>query len=356
MPYCAKCGSEVEEEDRFCRNCGAELKTGKLKKKEKKGKIKAGETLGEEEIKARLKLKKELEEAIKALKSGKITVEEFQKKKKEIAEKLKLIKLGVKIEEVEKEKKESGELIEAAPVEEAKPQRKVNFKKAAIIIVALILLSSLAFGIYSFKDKILASQEVGEKGIKPISQPEELNETLEKPSLRVLENINLKPADFGEDAKHFIIEEKYTGYIKDPLEFAEGDEKLAENLSSRGWKENHRIVMKKVIDNETMLEIDSSLSRYNLSRAENFTLKDLLDEKINELKAQGYNISGASLDDTSIIAKKVEKIKDSNDVFVYYTLAFYKKDIFAELKVKGIVRKVNEEDVIKYGNIIAGRI
>ena len=31
MPYCHKCGSEVKENDVFCPNCGANLKTGETK-------------------------------------------------------------------------------------------------------------------------------------------------------------------------------------------------------------------------------------------------------------------------------------------------------------------------------------
>jgi|GEM_PF-6517843 len=373
MPGCEECGTEVSYEDKFCKNCGARIRLEKIQPALREERQEADE----EEIKGRLRLKKELENAIRAFKSGEISIDEFQKKKNIVAEELKnlsrkkQLRSEIKAKNAEEKifefQREARERAYAQPssyptygeeaLKEAKEERAERAsrfsqvsRKSIYIGVAVLVVAALVGGLLLVKSREMwiFQKKAEPKGIEVIGGSKgggELNATLAQ--------INLNLADMGEG---FGIDEGSTGLIKDALEFAGGDAELSSKLKSEGWKENHRIVLGKTANGSLIMQVDSSISRYDLAEAKNFTFKSLLEEKRKELETEGYSVSGAAIDDSSIIGKRVAKEEATGNTIVYYKVLFYKKNVFAEVEVKGAVRKVAEEDAVKYANIVSGRV
>jgi len=368
MSRCEECGAEVSYDDKFCKNCGAKVRAEKPQPSYRE----AQQETDEEELREKLRLKKELENAIKAFKRGEINIDEFQKKKNIVAEEVKNLSrkkqlrrelraktTEEKVFELQREARERA-YVPSPYTYEGEAVKGMGEEKTPVLskrslylgLVAIFVIAIIAGGLFLMKSReIWIFQEKAEtpKGIEIIGGIKNGGEKLSSSLLQ----INLNLSDVGED---FAVDERNTGLIKDALEFAGGDSELSAKLVSQGWKENHRIVLKKTSNGSLVMQVDSSISKYALDEAENFTFKGLIEEKRAELENAGYAVSGAAIDDSSILGKKVAKEEATGDTIVYYKILFYKKDVFAEIEVKGVIRKVAEEDAVGYANMVAGRV
>lgn len=413
MSECEKCGAKTKKGDIFCSKCGAKIEE-KLpqpaKKKPPADTPKKEKTELSDDVKR--KLKSELEISIKAFKRGDITLEEFQDIKKSIVAKAKAGFYSGKVEEPEPTVEEPPAYtpppeipmpprpIESAPSGELyQPMRRLdeppfsrlwylvpvifNFigglvayfaikpvddrsaRKMLAIGVLSFVLVGVGAGYYVYSADLLKSDNSEQPLTGIIIEGVEDSEEILEPSevVRVnasnasAEQMNLVLDDLEEG---FTKNDILSGSLKDPLEFSGGNSSLAYELTSRGWLENHRIVLKKEIsggENDTITEngIDSSISKYNASVIPKSYFEERLADFERVLKDINFTLIPLDVNDAGVMGKRVEP--DPEFVTrVTYNVFFYKNDAFVSLTVSKVGRGLEEEDVVEYVEIIEERI
>ena len=211
----------------------------------------------------------------------------------------------------------------------------------------------------------------------PESPPAEPTPPAEDKSL---EELNLKLIDFPEGFK---VDGLETGYIKNALDYHDGNAESAKELIDNGWMENHMIVVKKEGEEEILgqkvilVRYQTSISKYNknssykehfansikenkegfekdIERKEEIALEDLKDYPSYELR--DISLLALNIGDQST-CKKVLMYNTYLDTLVpiyycYFTVDNYYVNYWAE----GKGRNISDEDVVKYAKIIEQRI
>jgi len=241
-----------------------------------------------------------------------------------------------------------------------KPSDEKSAKKMlAIGVLSFILVAGVA-GYYAYNEGLL-----GQKDVLP-PPTEIVIEGVEAEVVEVLP-LNISNASaaemnlvLGDFEGGFTANNILSGTLKDPLEFAGGDTVFAENLSVQGWLENHRVLFTKDFtsaENTTLMEweIDSSISKYNVSRASKTYFDTRLGEFENTFSQGNYSLIDFDVGEKGFMAKKVESDSEFG-LKVSYRVFFYEKDAFVSLSVSKVGRGLEEEEVVGYARIIEQRI
>jgi uncharacterized Zn finger protein (UPF0148 family) len=400
MPECRKCGAKYKRGDLFCSKCGKKVKVEKPRAHKKQPRAKptkkAKPELSED---VKRKLKGELEISIKAFKRGDISLEEFQDIKKSIVAKA---KAGFYNEPENRdtpppviESTVSSEIIQPAATGELhKPVRRKDeppFSKlwylAPVVfnifggIVAYFAIKDLddksakrmiAIGLLSFiiiaggigyylssqnmyfggddedvpTEIVIAGEEDTIEDVLDLTETIPINATNNS-----AEEMNIELDDLEPD---FYIVTYKTGVLNDPVEYSGGNSTLASELETHGWLENHRVVMKKdFVDSGEIItekEIDSEISKYDASKVTSSYLADKLLSFETMLIGDDYStVEGLNLS-AGVMGKKI----DSDGVT--YKVFFHKQDTTVSLRISGVTRGLNEEEVMEYAYLIEERI
>ena len=169
--------------------------------------------------------------------------------------------------------------------------------------------------------------------------------------------MNLVLADLGGG---FSVNNVRSGTLKDPLEFAGGDTVFAATLAAQGWLENNRAFFTKDFtsaENKTFVEwkIDSSISKYNASRASKTYFDDRLAGFETTFSQNNYSLIDFDVGEAGVMVKKVESDSEFG-LKVSYRVFFYEKDAFVSLMVSKVGRGLEEEKVMGYAKLIEGRM
>jgi uncharacterized Zn finger protein (UPF0148 family) len=414
MANCKECGVKFKEGDLFCSKCGTkvnEKKQGVSKKKPEAETSKKEKTELSED--AKKKVKGELEISIKAFKRGDISIDEFQDIKKSIVAKAKAGYYD------EPEPITNTDLTSPAPIvqehtQTIKAEPKISAddlyiplkrkdeppfsklwylvpiifnlfggivayfaikhvdEKSARGMIAIGALSFVVMGgalgyflrtenILNIDDGIKAPTEIVIEDLEDESEEElsDLESVVDiKASNNSAEEMNLKPEDLDPEFK---VNSLFTGIVNDALEFTLGNSSWAEELISQGWLENHRIVFVKDIDGSgentsiAEVEIDASISKYNVTKLSGGFLDDRLMEFESGLNQSGFSLINISINESGVMGKMVETDPDF-DIKVTYRIFFYNQDTIVRLSVFKVGRGLEEEEVTGYARVIEGRI
>jgi hypothetical protein len=412
MAECEKCGEKTKKGDLFCSKCGTKIEAKKPKPVKKIPKA----TLPKKEKPelsddVKRKLKAELEISIKAFKRGDITLEEFQDIKKSIVAKAKAGFYSSNVEESEPiiEEPPSYTLPEVPlptqPIEPAptgdlyRPLRRLDespFSKLWYVVPVIFNIiggfvayfaikpvddrsarQMLAIGVLSF---VLVGVGVGyyvysgdlltfDNGEQPptgiiIEGEEDATQIVGAAEVVRVNASNGSAADMNlmlDDLEAgFSRNDILTGSLKDPLEFSGGNSSLADALTTQGWLENHRILLKKEIsggENKTIIEkeIEGSISKYNASRTAKLYFEERLAGFEEVLRDANYTLIDFEINESGVMGKRVEADPEF-DIKVTYRIFFYKYDAFVSLTVSKVGRGLEEGEVVEYARIIEGRI
>ncbi len=404
MGKCEECGSEYKKGDSFCASCGSRIAAEKPKPVEKKTvpapKLEKSEL--DDDIK--LRIRADLETAIKAFKKGDITLEEFQDMKKGIIAKAKAGGFDRKNDFTPTPTKVSGDITQTwtpphyddVPTGQLhKPLRRKDEALFSKIWYLLPVIFNLLGGIvayYSLKKldsnaarnmlligliSLVITGAAGgfllkENEMWPFEQKVDVPEGIVIDGVSVAtdsgepliatnssaEEMNLKAADLGGD---FQVDNILTGTLRDALEFSSGNLTLANELNAVGWLENHRIVLKKEFSEEGAVEaavekiVDSSISRYNATISSVSFLKKQEGAFIDEFNKSGFAFQELAINDSGFIGKKVES-HPTYEVKVTYKVIFYRHDAVVKLSVSKLGRGLEEDEVKGYAQLIEERI
>lgn len=412
MGKCKKCGSQYKQGDTFCASCGSKVAAEKSKPVEKKTvptpepaappaktpppKIEKSEL--NEDVK--LKIRAELETAIKAFKKGDITLEEFQDMKKGIIAKAKAGGFDGKKDftppkvpeditqtlapqyadvprgELHKPLRRNDEPLFSKiwyllPIVlnllggliayfSLKKQDSDGAKNMLIIGLVSLVITGAAGGfllkeneMWPFEKKVDVPEGIIIDGTPITNSAEPLVATNS-----TAEEMNLKADDLGGD---FQVDNILTGTLKDPLEFSSGNVTLANELEAGGWIENHRIVLKKEFSDgaadEATVEkvVDISISKYNATVSSSVFFKEQERAFVEEFNNSGYTFQEMAINDSGFIGKKVEA-DPTYEVKVTYKVVFYRHDAIVKISVSKLGRGLEEDEVEGYAQRIEERI
>ncbi|MBN2127389.1 MAG: hypothetical protein JW703_03275 [Candidatus Diapherotrites archaeon] len=177
---------------------------------------------------------------------------------------------------------------------------------------------------------------------------------------KALEEMNLKKEDFSEG---FVLNDVFSGYQKNALEYKDGNQDAANDLLAAGWQENYaveyikRSETQEIMGTKIILEdYFASLSRYDVAKDYVNRFKKSIEENKKDLENNGNTMLSQKFGDNSTFAKYTETNQYTGLTTVSYTLYFTKNNIYVNFYANGQSRQITDEKVIELARKIESRI